>query len=248
VPVNAFDLRDACVTRGGNEVLHGIDFTLAPHEFVAVLGANGAGKSTLVRALLGLAPLSHGSLRLFGTPLAEFRQWPRIGYVPQRARTDAGVPATVREVVASGLTASRSRWRPRGNADRTAVTEAIETAGMSAYADRPVAHLSGGQAQRVLIARALVGAPDVLVLDEPTAGVDAESQTAFTETLRRLKERGVGVLLVTHHVGDVAPLVDRVVALRDGEVAYDGPVPEHGMPDDDHHHPAPPAESRWGLG
>ena len=244
--MTVFDLAGGVVVRGGAEVLHGVDFALAEREFVAVLGANGAGKSTLVRALLTLSPLARGELRVFGVPVREFRDWPRVGYVPQRATSATGVPATVREVVASGRTPRLSRWRRTSPADRAAVAAAVDAVGLADRADRPVATLSGGQQQRVLIARALAGEPEALVLDEPTAGVDAESQEAFGGTLARLKERGVAVLLVTHHLGALAALVDRVVVVADGAVTYDGPVPPEGMADDDHHHPLAARESRWG--
>jgi zinc transport system ATP-binding protein len=245
--VTPFELTGAVVARGGAEVLHGVDFTLGGNEFVAVLGANGAGKSTLVRALLRLAPLRAGSLRVFGEPAAEFRDWPRVGYVPQRATSTTGVPATVREVVASGRTPRLRRGRRATAADRAAVDAALAAVGLDGRSDDPVATLSGGQQQRVLIARALAGEPEALVLDEPTAGVDAESQHAFAATLALLKERGVALLLVTHHLGDLAPLVDRVVVVASGRIAYDGPVPPAGMADDDHHHPEPSAANRWGL-
>jgi zinc transport system ATP-binding protein len=246
VPVTVFALTDGVVERGAAEVLHGVTFALAEHEFVAVLGANGAGKSTLVRALLTLSPLAAGDLRVFGTPVREFRDWPRIGYVPQRATSATGVPATVREVVASGRTPRLSRWRRSTDADRAAVDAAVESVGLTHRADVPVATLSGGQQQRVLIARALAGEPEALVLDEPTAGVDAESQEAFGATLARLKDSGVAVLLVTHHLGALAALVDRVVVVAGGTIGYDGPVPPEGMADDDHHHPLAAPESRWG--
>ena len=243
--MTAVDLRGGVVDRGATRVLHGVDFVLGEREFVAVLGANGAGKSTLVRALLGLTPLAAGTLTLFGEPAARFKDRYRLGYVPQRLTTGGGVPATVREVVASGRTPRLSRWRRPSAEDRAAVDLAIEAVGLSP--DAPVAHLSGGQQQRVLFARALAGGPEALVLDEPTAGVDAESQEAFAGVLGDLKERGTAVLLVTHHLGALAPLVDRVVVLAQGRVTYDGPAPDHGMADDDHHHPAPPDRSRWGL-
>jgi zinc transport system ATP-binding protein len=242
----AFELSDGVVVRGGTEILHGVDFALGTDEFVAVLGANGAGKSTLVRALLRLVPLASGTLRVFGVPVREFREWPRVGYVPQRTTSATGVPATVREVVASGRTPRLRRARRTSSHDRAAVDSALSAVGLDARAGQPVATLSGGQQQRVLIARALAGEPDALVLDEPTAGVDSESQDAFAGTLSLLKERGVAVLLVTHHLGALAPLVDRVVVVAEGLVAYDGPVPPAGMADDDHHHPGPSAANRWG--
>jgi zinc transport system ATP-binding protein len=244
--MTVFDLRHAAVVRGGAEVLHDVDFSLGHNEFAAVLGANGAGKSTLVRALLTLTPLSHGTLHVFGVPAAAFREWPRVGYVPQRATSATGVPATVREVVASGRTPRLSRWRRTTSHDRETVERAVTAVGLADRADRSVATLSGGQQQRVLIARALAGEPEALVLDEPTAGVDSESQDAFASTLATLTESGVAVLLVTHHLGSLAPLVDRVVAVAEGRIAYDGPVPPHGMADDDHHHPDAAETFFWG--
>ena len=243
----AFELRGGRVAYGGTEVLHGVDFTLGASEFVAVLGANGSGKSTLVRALVGLLPLSGGTLHVFGTPAAAFRDRARIGYVPQRLTSETGVPATVREVVLSGRTPRAPRLRRLGPADRAAAGDAIAAVGLADRAGDPVAALSGGQQQRVLIARALAAQPDVLVLDEPTAGVDAESQDAFGGTLRLVKEHGAAVLLVSHHLGPLAALVDRVVTMAGGGVAYDGPVPPGGMPDDDHHHPDPGSARPWGM-
>ena len=243
----AFELRGGRVSLGSREVLRGVDFTLGASEFVAVLGANGSGKSTLVRALVGLLPLSGGSLLVLGTPAAAFRDRARIGYVPQRLTSATGVPATVREVVLSGRTPRARRLRRLGAADRAAAAGAIAAVGLSERAGDLVASLSGGQQQRVLIARALAAEPDVLVLDEPTAGVDAESQEAFGGTLRLLKERGVAVLLVSHHLGSLAALVDRVVVVADGVVSYDGPVPPGGMADDDHHHPEVGEARSWGL-
>jgi len=241
----AFALTGGRVSLGGREVLHGVDFTLGADEFVAVLGANGSGKSTLVKALVGLLPLSGGTLRVFGE--TAFRDRARIGYVPQRVTAASGVPATVREVVLSGRTPRASRLRRLGAHDRRAASDAVAAVGLGDRAGDPVGTLSGGQQQRVLIARALAGEPDVLVLDEPTAGVDAESQEAFGRTLRLLRERGVAVLLVSHHLGPLAELVDRVVVVSAGEVSYDGPVPPGGMPDDDHHHPHAPHGGTWGL-
>jgi zinc transport system ATP-binding protein len=245
--VNTFELRDAHVVLGGTEVLRCVDFTLGENEFVAVLGANGSGKSTLIRALLRLIPLAAGTLRVFGVPVGEFGEWPRIGYVPQRLTSATGVPATVGEVVLSGRTPRLSRLRRFSDDDRAAAGDALAAVGLGHRRNDVVGHLSGGQQQRVLIARALAGTPEALVLDEPTAGVDHESQEAFAGTLRLLKERGVAVLLVSHHLGSLSDLVDRVVVVSGGEVSYDGPVPPGGMADDDHHHPGVSDPSRWGL-
>jgi zinc transport system ATP-binding protein len=224
-------------------VLRGVDLTVAPNDVVALLGANGSGKTTLVRSLLGLTPVHRGSVSLFGEPLAAFRDWRRVGFVPQRTTATSGVPASVREVVASGRLAHRRFLRPAGREDRRAVREAIEAVGLGDRASDGVGQLSGGQQQRVLIARALAGLPDLLVLDEPTAGVDLASQESFAGILRRLADRGTTILLVAHELGPLAPLVGRTVVMRDGRVVYDG-APLDSFQDVSHTHPHHPADHR----
>ncbi|MEH1055313.1 ABC transporter ATP-binding protein [Micromonospora sp. CPCC 206171] len=230
----------------GRPVLRDVSLTVAAGEVVAVLGANGSGKSTLIRAVLGLVPLAAGSVELFGTPLRRFRQWRRIGYVPQRLGAGGGVPATVREVVASGRLARRGVLRPPGRADREAVDAALRAVGLADRAADPVATLSGGQQQRTLIARALAGRPELLVLDEPTAGVDAASQEAFATALRDFVADGGTVLLVAHELGPLRPLISRAVVVHEGGICHDGAVPEpaghHAEPDHDHVHPHGPDE------
>ncbi|WP_067178657.1 metal ABC transporter ATP-binding protein [Microtetraspora niveoalba] len=213
------------VALDGRPILRGVDLSVGEGEFLVVLGANGSGKSTLVRALLGLVPLSGGSVRLYGTPPAKFREWRRIGYVPQRLSIGGGVPATVREVVSSGRIARRGRFRRTGAADRRAVADALDAVGLADRAAYPVHALSGGQQQRVLIARALAGEPDAFVMDEPTAGVDADSQRLLAATLAGLRERGKTVVLVAHELGPLEPLITRAIVLRGGRVAYDGAPP-----------------------
>lgn len=235
------DVSHGVVAYGDRPVLRDVSMCVTSGEVVAILGANGSGKSTLVRAILGLIPLRAGSISLFGTPLRRFRQWHRIGYVPQRVGAGSGVPATVREVVASGRLARRGLFRPPGAADRAAVSAALEAVGLAARAADPVATLSGGQQQRTLIARALAGEPEMLVLDEPTAGVDAASQEAFAEALRGFVGGGGTVLLVAHELGPLQPLVGRAVVVHDGRIAHDGACPppagHHALPGHDHVHP-----------
>lgn len=231
----------------GRPVLRGVSLTVTAGEVVAVLGANGSGKSTLVRAILGLVPLTGGAVTLFGTPARRFRQWRRIGYVPQRLGAGSGVPATVAEVVAAGRLARRGVFRPARSADREAVAAALRAVGLADRAGDPVATLSGGQQQRTLIARALAGQPELLVLDEPTAGVDAASQEAFADALRGFVAEGGTVLLVAHELGPLHPLISRAVVVHHGEIAHDGPVPSpaghHAEPGHDHVHPHAPTES-----
>ena len=220
-------------------VLHDVNLHVLEGEVVSLLGANGSGKSTLVRAIVGLVPAAAGEITLFGQPLATFRDWSRIGYVPQRATAAAGVPATVREVVASGRLSRRRLFRPATRTDRAAVDHAIELVGLADRAGDTVANLSGGQQQRVLIARAAAGEPDLLVLDEPNAGVDRGSQEAFARALRTFVASGRTVLLVLHEMGPLAPLIDRGVMLDGGRIVRDGALPATagaGVPDhlDDH--------------
>ncbi|MEU5905276.1 metal ABC transporter ATP-binding protein [Micromonospora sp. NPDC047467] len=236
----------AAVGYDGRPVLRDVSLTVTAGEVVAVLGANGSGKSTLIRAVLGLVPLSAGSITLFDQPLRRFRQWQRIGYVPQRLGAGGGVPATVREVVASGRLARRGLLRPPGAVDRAAVDDALRAVGLADRAADPVATLSGGQQQRTLIARALAGRPELLVLDEPTAGVDAASQEAFAGALREFVDDGGTVLLVAHELGPLRPVISRAVVVHEGGICHDGAVPDpaghHAEPDHDHVHPHGPDE------
>lgn len=248
MPVSAPVVRMRGVTIGYGErpAVRDVDFRLDAGEVVVVLGPNGAGKSTLVRGMLGLSPLMAGELELFGVPGAHFHQRYRLGYVPQRQTIVGGVPSTVREVVSSGRLGRKRLFAPMRAADRAVVAAAIDVVGLSERADISVAQLSGGQQRRALIARALAAEPDVLVMDEPTAGVDAANQDILAATLRDLVSRGSTLLLVAHELGPLEPLVQRVVVLRDGRVTYEGaPLPGgegayHSGPQDgyraDHHH------------
>ncbi|MCY7400128.1 MAG: metal ABC transporter ATP-binding protein [Nocardioides sp.] len=236
--VNPVQVQNASVAIGGRPILRGIDLTVGSGEFVALMGSNGSGKSTLVRAITGLLPLTAGSVSLFGTPHADFRDWCRIGFVPQRASAGSGVPATVWEVVASGRITRRRLLRPLSRDDRRAIADAVEVVGLSERASVGVSQLSGGQQQRALIARALAGEPDLLVLDEPTAGVDQANQQALADALGVLKSRGATIVLVAHELGPMRPLIDRAVVMRDGRIAFDGAA----LSDADahanaHHHP-----------
>jgi zinc transport system ATP-binding protein len=236
------EVRDGAVELGGRPILRGIDVSVSPGEVRAVLGANGSGKSTLVRTMMGLVPTVRGQVRLFDVPLHDFHDWHRVGFVPQRVTAASGVPASVREVVASGRLSRRRPFLPARRADRDAVEDAIAAVGLAGKARDGVATLSGGQQQRVLIARALASVPDLLVLDEPTAGVDVSSQQALADALGTLVLRGVTIVLVAHELGPLGGLVDRTLVMRDGRVAYDGPpidVFTDADPFHAHHHGEP---------
>ncbi len=253
--MSVFDLQHGEVVLGGRRILDDVSVRVEAGEFVAILGDNGSGKTTLVRTLVGLNPLAAGSLALYDTPIARFRDWSRLGYVPQRLAVGGGVPMTVREVVASGRTSRVSRWRRLSRADWAAIDHALEDVGLVDRGRDAVTTLSGGQQQRVLIARALAGEPDVLVLDEPTAGVDADSQDTLAGALGHLSRAGGSVVLVAHELGPLAGLIGRAVVLSHGRVVSDGPPPEpvghHAGPDHKHVHPhadEPATDSGFGLG
>ncbi|MEW2557825.1 metal ABC transporter ATP-binding protein [Streptomyces griseorubiginosus] len=245
-------LRGVRADLGSRPVLRGIDLTVERGEVVALLGANGSGKSTAIRTIIGQVPTAAGEIELFGTPRGRFREWARIGYVPQRTTAAGGVPATVTEIVSSGRL-SRARFGMLRRADHEAVRRALEMVGMADRAKDSVDALSGGQHQRVLIARALAAEPELLIMDEPMAGVDLASQEVLARTLEEQVARGATVLLVLHELGPLEPLIDRAVVLRDGCVLHDGPPPravgQHALPGHDHVHPHSPEHEpmRTGL-
>ncbi|MFN2469699.1 MAG: metal ABC transporter ATP-binding protein [Gaiellaceae bacterium] len=209
--------------RAGHPVLEGVDLVVGRGEFVAIAGPNGGGKTTLLRLVLGLERPDEGVAQLFGETAHAFSRRRTLGYLAQRAQLATEAPATVREVVASGRLAAGGLLGPLRRRDRAIVGEAIERVGLSEVADRPVRTLSGGQQQRAFIARALAGEPGLLVLDEPTTGVDVEGQDALASLLDTLhRELQVTVLYVSHEFGAVERYVERVVLVRGG-IVFDGP-------------------------
>ena len=213
-------------------VLDGVTFDVDPGEFVALVGPNGSGKSTLLRIALGLTQPQGGQVRLFGAaPDALAERW-RVGYVPQRPMLADVLPATVEEVVASGRLARRGWHRRLRGDDWEAVEAALGAVDLLPLRRRLLSELSGGQQQRAFIAKALASRPELLVLDEPVAGVDVESQRSFRDSLVSLisggqgdpgsPARGTAVLLVSHELSAVADDLDRVVVLRHGKIAFDG--------------------------
>ncbi|QXG76371.1 metal ABC transporter ATP-binding protein [Modestobacter sp. L9-4] len=207
------ELRGAAFGHGRRPVLRGVDLTVHPGEVLAVCGPNGAGKSTLVRGLLGLSDVLAGEVRLFGQPRGQFRDWQRVGYVPQRSTVVGSVPVTVRELVSSGRLSRVGPWRRFREVDRCAVDCALEGVGLAGLDRRPVAELSGGQQRRALVARALAGDPELLVLDEPTAGVDAGNQRVLAATLAGLAATGTAVVVVVHETGPLASVISRTVTV-----------------------------------
>lgn len=204
------------VVLNGIPIVRGANLRVEAGEVVAVLGNNGSGKTTLMRAVLGLVP-HRGRIELFGTELARFGDWRRVGYVPQRG----GIlvqQATAREVVASGRLGRRRPFVPQSASDRRAINAALAEVGLTDRARYPFVRLSGGQQQRVLIARALATDADLMVWDEPLAGVDRNTQELLAGVAGRLKESGRTIVMVLHELGCFAGLIDRTIVLADGRV------------------------------
>jgi zinc transport system ATP-binding protein len=223
----AVELRSVTFTYGqGPPVLVEVDLAIEEGEFVAVAGPNGGGKTTLLRIALGLERPSRGRALLFGEPAHRFSLREAIGYLAQRAQVGIDAPATVRELVAAGRLPRAGVIGGLRRGDRAKVEEAIARVGLAEVAGRPLARLSGGQQQRAFIAKALAAEPDLLVLDEPTTGVDVEAQEAFAALLDRLhRELGVTILYVSHEFGAVERFVERLVLVRGG-IVFDGPPSE----------------------
>jgi len=208
--------------RPGQRVLEGVDLKLGEGEFVAVAGPNGGGKTTLVRILLGLERPSEGRALLYGEPAHRFSRRKTLGYLAQRSVLGGDAPATVREVVAAGRLAAGGLIGPLRHRDRELVAEAIERVGLEQHADAPVRTLSGGMQQRAFIAKALAGEPSLLVLDEPTTGVDAESQESLAALLAGLhSDLGATIIYVSHEFGAVESFVQRLVLVR-RSIVFDG--------------------------
>jgi zinc transport system ATP-binding protein len=209
------ELEDVDFAYGAVPVLERINLTIEPGDFLGIIGPNGSGKTTLLRIMLGLLPPTSGTVRLFGHPPGSFRQWGRLGYVPQRATLDPSLPVTVHEVVATGLLPSLGVFGRIRAAERKRIAEVLGQVGMEAHAAARIGALSTGQQQRVLIARALVSKPELLMLDEPTGGVDPEAQTSFHALLHHLnRERDVTLILVSHDIGVVAKEVTKLACLN----------------------------------
>jgi len=205
-------------------VVRDISLQVESGEYVAIVGPNGSGKSTLMKLMLGLLQPDTGTARLFNEPAHEFDDGARLGYVAQHASASKEMPITVREVVKMGRFPHVGFGR-LSEADWERVDQALDTVGMTAFADRRVTQLSGGQRQRAFIARALASEADLLVLDEPTVGVDAESVDAFYDLLSSLNEQGITILLIEHDLSAVTNHAERVVCLNT-EVYFDGPTGE----------------------
>ncbi|MFY0626645.1 MAG: metal ABC transporter ATP-binding protein [Reichenbachiella sp.] len=217
------EIHDLTVTYSRKPVLWGVDLTLPKGALVGVIGPNGAGKSTLIKAAMDLVPLSSGWVELFGKPINDIRD--KLSYVPQRESVDWDFPASVREIVVMGRYANLGLFKRPRKADFEAADYALDQVGMLEFANRQISQLSGGQQQRVFLARALAQNADLYFMDEPFAGVDAATEKAIINILKKMSEQGKTVVVVHHDLQTVTQYFDWVVQLNTRLVAS-GPIEE----------------------
>jgi zinc/manganese transport system ATP-binding protein len=202
----------------GREVLHDVGFSLRRGEFAALIGSNGAGKTTLLKVILGLQPVSAGTIQLAGQPRG--RRHPVIGYVPQKIQLDPDMPVRARDLVGLGLDGQRLGLPLPSVGRRARIDEMLRAVGAEQFGDARVGNLSGGEQQRVLIAHALISRPQLLLLDEPLANLDIASEQDVVALLSRVaREQQIAVLISAHDMNPLLPVMDRIIYLAAGRAA-----------------------------
>lgn len=214
VPI--FDVKNLDFKVKNQTILSNVSLEIFSAEYIAIIGPNGGGKTTLIRMLLGLDKPTSGQVRIFGKKLKNFKEWYKIGYVPQRAaHVDSSFPATVLDIVKMGRTSQRGIFGGFGQEDKDMVHDAMLKMDILDLSDKMVGTLSGGQRQRVMIARALASSPEILILDEPNTGVDMVSQKSFYALLRKLnKEDKITIVSITHDIGVIADDIARLFTIN----------------------------------
>ncbi len=223
-----FDVENVSFSVRSQTILQNISFQIFHGEYIAIIGPNGGGKTTLIRLLLGLEKPTSGTIRIFGKKLNNFKEWYKIGYVPQRAaHVDANFPATVEDIVKMGRIAKRKLFSSMSQEDKEMVHDAMLKMDILDLKDKMVGTLSGGQRQRVMIARALASSPEILILDEPNTGVDVKSQQRFYKLLAKLnKEEGITILFITHDIGVIADDIGRLFTINQKATICNDPKKE----------------------
>jgi zinc transport system ATP-binding protein len=223
VPI--FDVKNLNFSARGQNILSNVSLEIFNGEYVAIIGPNGGGKTTLIRMLLGLEEPTNGHIKIFGKKLKTFKDWNKIGFVPQRAaQVDQNFPATALDIVKMGRTSKRKLFARESEEDIKAVDDAMFKMDILDLKNKLVGTLSGGQRQRVMIARALASNPEILILDEPNTGVDILSQQNFYALLSKLnKEDNITIVFITHDIGVIADDIGRLFTINQKAIVCNNP-------------------------
>ncbi|MDP2894914.1 MAG: metal ABC transporter ATP-binding protein [Sulfurimonas sp.] len=220
-----FDIKNLSFIVKGQRILSNISLEIFRSEYIAIIGPNGGGKTTLVRMLLGLEKPTSGEVKIYGKKLSDFKEWHKIGYVPQRAsHVDSSFPATVLDIVKMGRTSQSGIFSSFNETDKKLVYDAMAKMDILDLQDKMIGTLSGGQRQRAMIARALASKPEILILDEPNTGVDVASQKNFYALLRKLnQEDKITIVFITHDIGVIADDIARLFTINEKAVICNDP-------------------------
>lgn len=224
---NIIRIKNISFSFGTQKILRDISFNVHRGDYLGIIGPNGGGKTTLVKIILGLLKPFEGTVEMYGEDIRKFKNWQKIGYIPQKAiNFDANFPATVREVVSMGLFAKKGLLRFLNAGDQQKVTQALKLVEMEKYAKRLIGDLSGGEQQRVFIAKALVTEPSLLILDEPTAGIDIKAQEKFYTLLKDLnKKLHITLIMISHEIDVIAHEATEFACINE-TLFYHGPPKE----------------------
>lgn len=215
------EIQDVSFSYGEQKVISGLNYTVKERDFLGIIGSNGAGKTTLMKMIVGLLPPTGGDIKLFGQSVRKFKDWERIGYVPQKNAFNPLFPATVREVVLSGLYNNKNLIRRVSKAQHRQCEDALEVMRIQDIAEKRVGQLSGGQQQRVFLARALINHPDLLILDEPTVGIDAETQAGFFELIFHMHaHHHMTFLMVSHDIDMIKSYLGNEPVQSNGKISF----------------------------
>ncbi|MEK5238676.1 metal ABC transporter ATP-binding protein [Paenibacillus sp. FSL L8-0470] len=215
------EIQDLSFSYGEQKVISNLNYTVKERDFLGIIGSNGAGKTTLLKMIVGLLPATSGDIKLFGQSVRKFKDWERIGYVPQKNAFNPLFPATVREVVLSGLYNNKNLIRRVSKAQQRQCEDALEVMRIQDIAEKRVGQLSGGQQQRVFLARALINHPDLLILDEPTVGIDAETQAGFFDLILHMHaHHHMTFLMVSHDIDMIKNYLGQEPVQKNGKINF----------------------------
>ncbi len=230
------EVKNLSVYYGKTEAVKNVSFDILKGDFIGLAGPNGAGKTTLIKAILGLVPISSGSINIMQNELDKFNNWGKIGYLPQKSSTiNVLFPAIVNEIVILGLLSQKKLPKRITNNDQIKVNNVLNDLGIIDLKNKMLSELSGGQQQKVLLARALVSSPEILVFDEPSTALDPNSRESFFKLVQKLnKENGIAIILITHDTGYIGSYANKLMYL-DHELKYFGEISGFCLSNKDNH-------------